>query len=80
MNNNNEHFAQFGEHAPAVQAFFEGALQEVQQRIVQLEQQVAQPPPPAVVDAQGVAQAVAAAVAAVPQAPAPVPVLVVLNL
>lgn len=61
-------FAQFGAHAPAVQALFEGIYQTFQQRINQLEQQVNQQPAPAAnISPQDLTAAIAAAVASIPR-------------
>jgi hypothetical protein len=66
-------FAQFGEHAPAVQALFEGIFQNFQQQITNLEHQItqnAQQPAQAqnVADPQDLANAIAAAMANIPHA------------
>jgi hypothetical protein len=54
------HFAQFGEHAPAIQALFQALLAPMQQQMQQMQQQIAQQP---AINAQQIGQAIADAAA-----------------
>lgn len=56
-------FAQFGEHAPAVQALFQAILQAMQQQVAQLQEQLNQQP---AVNQQQIAVAVAEGLAQQP--------------